>query len=125
MTYFFHVKFFVLTLRFVHGDVKPENFLLGLPGSPDEKKLYLIDLGLGKMHYHIFFSVYHSYFFLGVFNVLHLKNTIFFHLILMYRLFMSYHWLMQHLGGKTQHLVCMLNMTRGQIYSGLFIWHVT
>ncbi|XP_076900049.1 casein kinase 1-like protein HD16 isoform X2 [Bidens hawaiensis] len=31
---------------FVHGDVKPENFLLGQPGSVDEKKLYLIDLGL-------------------------------------------------------------------------------
>lgn len=31
----------------MHGDVKPENFLLGQPGSPDEKKLYLIDLGLG------------------------------------------------------------------------------
>ncbi|GAA0166596.1 non-receptor serine/threonine protein kinase [Lithospermum erythrorhizon] len=33
---------------FVHGDVKPENFLLGQPGSPDEKKLYLIDLGLAS-----------------------------------------------------------------------------
>ncbi|KHF98002.1 hypothetical protein F383_12939 [Gossypium arboreum] len=33
---------------FVHGDVKPENFLLGRPGSADEKKLYLIDLGLGR-----------------------------------------------------------------------------
>lgn len=33
---------------FVHGDVKPENFLLGLPGSPNEKKLYLIDLGLAS-----------------------------------------------------------------------------
>ncbi|KAG5583356.1 hypothetical protein H5410_053983 [Solanum commersonii] len=33
---------------FVHGDVKPENFLLGLPGSQDEKKLYLIDLGLAS-----------------------------------------------------------------------------
>ncbi|ONM57914.1 protein kinase-related [Zea mays] len=31
---------------FVHGDVKPENFLLGQPGSPEDKKLYLTDLGL-------------------------------------------------------------------------------
>ncbi len=34
--------------RYVHGDVKPENFLLGQPGTPNEKKLYLVDLGLGK-----------------------------------------------------------------------------
>lgn len=33
---------------FVHGDVKPENFLLGLPGSPEEKKLFLVDLGLAS-----------------------------------------------------------------------------
>ncbi|KAL6532943.1 Casein kinase 1-like protein hd16 [Orobanche gracilis] len=33
---------------FVHGDVKPENFLLGQPGSAEEKKLYLIDLGLAS-----------------------------------------------------------------------------
>jgi len=32
----------------VHGDVKPENFLLGAPGTPKEKKLYLVDLGLGE-----------------------------------------------------------------------------
>ncbi|KAH7436470.1 hypothetical protein KP509_05G021400 [Ceratopteris richardii] len=31
---------------YVHGDVKPENFLLGQSGTIDEKKLYLIDLGL-------------------------------------------------------------------------------
>ncbi|PWZ30524.1 Casein kinase 1-like protein HD16 [Zea mays] len=34
---------------FVHGDVKPENFLLGQPGSPEDKKLYLIDLGLAAV----------------------------------------------------------------------------
>lgn len=39
----------------MHGDVKPENFLLGQPGSPEDKKLYLIDLGLG-MHLSIFLS---------------------------------------------------------------------
>ena len=31
---------------YVHGDVKPENFLLGPPGSPHSNKLYLVDLGL-------------------------------------------------------------------------------
>lgn len=31
---------------FVHGDVKPENFLLGAVGTPIEKKLWLVDLGL-------------------------------------------------------------------------------
>ncbi|KAF3641264.1 hypothetical protein FXO38_21716 [Capsicum annuum] len=40
---------------FVHGDVKPENFLLGLPGSADKKKLYLIDLSLdGKMQHLVY-----------------------------------------------------------------------
>ncbi|KAK3002199.1 hypothetical protein RJ639_021005, partial [Escallonia herrerae] len=33
---------------YVHGDVKPENFLLGPPGTPDEKKLFLVDLGLAS-----------------------------------------------------------------------------
>lgn len=33
----------------MHGDVKPENFLLGPPGTPEEKKLFLVDLGLGKL----------------------------------------------------------------------------
>eukprot|EP00798_Chlamydomonas_sp_ICE-L_P008239 gene8239-1505_t len=31
---------------YVHGDVKPENFLLGPPGTSKEKKLFLVDLGL-------------------------------------------------------------------------------
>lgn len=34
----------------MHGDVKPENFLLGRPGTSNEKKLYLIDLGLGMSY---------------------------------------------------------------------------
>ena len=34
--------------RYVHGDVKPENFLLGQPGTIEEKKLFLVDLGLGE-----------------------------------------------------------------------------
>lgn len=34
--------------RYVHGDVKPENFLLGQAGTVDEKKLFLVDLGLGE-----------------------------------------------------------------------------
>jgi hypothetical protein len=29
--------------------VKPENFLLGPRGTPEEKKLFLVDLGLGKL----------------------------------------------------------------------------
>ena len=31
---------------YVHGDVKSENFLLGKPSTPQEKKLFLVDLGL-------------------------------------------------------------------------------
>ncbi|RYQ93236.1 hypothetical protein Ahy_B09g099504 isoform E [Arachis hypogaea] len=31
---------------YVHGDVKPENFLLGQPSTAQEKKLFLVDLGL-------------------------------------------------------------------------------
>ena len=49
-------------VRFVHGDVKPENFLLGLPGSPEEKKLFLIDLGLGILLINKFLYWYKFYF---------------------------------------------------------------
>jgi len=43
------LKMATLYGRYVHGDVKPENFLLGPPGTPDEKKLFLVDLGLGMI----------------------------------------------------------------------------
>ncbi len=33
--------------RFVHGDIKPENFLMGATGTPNANRLYLVDLGLG------------------------------------------------------------------------------
>jgi serine/threonine protein kinase len=33
---------------YVHGDIKPENFLLGKTGAVEFKNLYLIDLGLTK-----------------------------------------------------------------------------
>lgn len=34
---------------YVHGDVKPENFLLGQPGTPRANKLYLVDFGLAQV----------------------------------------------------------------------------
>ncbi|KDD76924.1 hypothetical protein H632_c65p1 [Helicosporidium sp. ATCC 50920] len=33
---------------YVHGDVKPENFLLGAPGSPQATRLHLVDFGLAQ-----------------------------------------------------------------------------
>eukprot|EP00887_Chlorella_sp_A99_P002731 scaffold6.g2731.t1 len=36
------------TKGYVHGDVKPENFLLGQPGTPRSNKLYLVDFGLAQ-----------------------------------------------------------------------------
>lgn len=43
------MPFFVpfVLYSYVHGDVKPENFLLGQPNTAQEKKLFLVDLGLG------------------------------------------------------------------------------
>ena len=34
------------TVGFVHGDVKPENMVMGRPGGPNAKSLFLVDLGL-------------------------------------------------------------------------------
>jgi serine/threonine protein kinase len=36
------------TKGWVHGDVKPENFLLGQPGTPRADRLYLVDFGLAQ-----------------------------------------------------------------------------
>lgn len=38
--------------------MKPENFLLGPPGTAEEKKLYLIDLGLGNIFILVLFGIY-------------------------------------------------------------------
>lgn len=48
LTYF---KSWLVDISYVHGDVKPENFLLGQPSTAQEKKLFLVDLGLGKLIY--------------------------------------------------------------------------
>ena len=37
---------------YVHGDVKPENMMLGQPGTPDGKKLFSINFGLGRRWRH-------------------------------------------------------------------------
>ncbi|MFS7929285.1 putative non-specific serine/threonine protein kinase [Helianthus anomalus] len=34
---------------YIHGDVKPKNFLLGPPSASDEKKFFIVDLGLGEL----------------------------------------------------------------------------
>lgn len=42
--------FLYLGGSYVHGDVKPENLLLGAPGTPNENKLFLVDFGLGDSY---------------------------------------------------------------------------
>ncbi|KAI8573180.1 hypothetical protein RHMOL_Rhmol01G0258800 [Rhododendron molle] len=39
-------RMFPIVTSYVHGDVKPGNFLLGQPSTAQEKKLFLMDLGL-------------------------------------------------------------------------------
>ena len=38
----------VAPCRWVHGDVKPENFLMGAECTSKSNRLYLVDLGLGE-----------------------------------------------------------------------------
>ena len=40
----------LMCCRYVHGDIKPENFLMGHPDSPNAKELYLVDLGLSRRY---------------------------------------------------------------------------
>jgi serine/threonine protein kinase len=81
----------------VHGDVKPENFLLGPSGTPDEKKLFLVDLGLGKKKpcYPLMLS-------------LSMKICLF------------SHFSTQQLVGVIVQLAFMLIMINAQMYLGLF-----
>lgn len=51
----------------MHGDVKPENFLLGTPGTHEEKKLFLVDLGLGIIFFYVSIVYLKKY---GIFGVL-------------------------------------------------------
>lgn len=47
--------------------MKPENFLLGPPGTSDEKKLFLVDLGLGNiLKWQFFFSLQLSFYYMLV-----------------------------------------------------------
>lgn len=36
--------------RYVHGDIKPENLLLGAPDTPNATRLYMVDLGLAQKY---------------------------------------------------------------------------
>lgn len=68
------LKFQLRTLfyiSYVHGDVKPENFLLGQSSTPQEKKLFLVDLGLGE------YSSFHLYSFISVVSCASLSYVFF------------------------------------------------
>jgi serine/threonine protein kinase len=113
----------------VHGDVKPENLLLGQPGSGHEKKLFLTDFCSGMLLHKIVSYVdedIQSYVLnalcplligIGYFRILmHLCLANFF-------LHGSFNIkIMQHPtgNGKEDHPVCMFSMIRGQTYLGLF-----
>lgn len=58
----------------MHGDVKPENFLLGPPGTVEEKKLFLVDLGLGMISFMLSQFMYKNWLTL---HILHRKLSLF------------------------------------------------
>jgi serine/threonine protein kinase len=33
---------------YIHRDIKPNNFVMGLPGSTNQNMVYLLDFGLSK-----------------------------------------------------------------------------
>lgn len=84
----------------MHGDVKPENFLLGPPGTPEEKKLFLVDLGLGEL------TIFYVHFSSLKFSLFYLVRSHFFPFP-------------QLLNGEIVQLGCMLNMINDLMFSGL------
>jgi len=91
--------------------VKPENFLLGQPGSADDKKLYLIDLGLGIFAFKLVVFVFDS--------VSPIVHNYWSYLIFSWLINVHAMHFFQLLDGKMHHLVYMLIMTRDLIFSGL------
>lgn len=83
----------------MHGDVKPENFLLGPPGTVDEKKLFLVDLGLGMISHYIY-------------KIWLLRKCYSIKVVLTSRIYL------QLLVGEIILLVFMLIMISAQMYSG-------
>jgi hypothetical protein len=82
--------------------VKPENFLLGAPGTADEKKLFLVDLGLGMLLFLVTCNISN----ISSFNY----SFGFFCAILG----------LQLLNGGIVQLVYMWTMTKGLMFSGIY-----